>query len=193
MPEDFERERGGATGHPVPPLGAECVATREDVEAAYERLARGLESRFPVEPPLLIAVLEGGRIPAQEISRRLRIAHSTDTLRVGRYGRSARGGRLTWHATPDSPLRNRCVVIIDDILDEGVTLAAVVEHCLTAGAREVLTCVLTEKALGERSRGLEPDLVGLTVPNRYIVGCGMDYQGKWRDLPALFALKEPGG
>lgn len=172
------------------PEGAECVAARDEVEAAYRRIALALDSRFADRDPLLIAVLEGGRIPAREISRRLRIAHGTDALRVGRYGRSATGGQLTWHARPESPLAGRTVVIVDDILDEGVTLAAVMRHCVDAGAREVTSCVLAEKSRTNRRSGLTPDFMGLTVPDRYLVGCGMDYQGRWRELPALYALPE---
>lgn len=172
------------------PKGAVLLASPDEVAATFERLAAEIAARTAGRRPLLIAVLEGGRMPATEISRRLPIPHDTDALHVGRYGDSPTGGPLHWRAVPAASLRGRSVVIIDDILDRGITLAAVAEHCREAGAREVLTCVLTEKDLPDRRGELRPDFRGLLVPDSYIVGCGMDYRGRWRELPGLYALKE---
>ena len=172
------------------PEGAVLLATPAEVAAAFERLAEALAVRLSGRRPLILAVLEGGRMPAAEISRRLSIPHDTDTLRVGRYGDSSSGGRLRWRELPKTPLEGRSVVIVDDILDQGITLAGVAAHCRREGAAEVLTCALTEKDLPHRA-GSPPDFRGFLVPDRYIVGCGMDYRGRWRDLPGLYALAGP--
>jgi hypoxanthine phosphoribosyltransferase len=188
MPDDFSC---GAGSDVRIPEGAERIASPAEVAAAFDRLAGAISARLAGREPVLVAVLEGGRMPADEISRRLAIPHVNDTLRVGRYRRGAKGGELRWHALPETPLAGRAVLIVDDILDEGVTLAAVASHCREAGAEEVLTCVLTVKDLPDREAPFSPDFCGLLVPDRYIVGCGMDYQGRWRDLPGLYALAEP--
>lgn len=187
MPDDASAKRAGGVRIPA---GAERIASPEEVAAAFDRLAEDIATRLAGREPVLVAVLEGGRMPAAEISRRLTIPHVNDALRVGRYGNGAKGGQLRWHALPETPLHGRAVVVIDDILDEGITLAGVARHCREAGAGEVLTCVLTEKDLPERAAELEPDFRGFLVPDRYIVGCGMDYQGRWRELPGLYALEE---
>ncbi|WP_405234652.1 hypoxanthine-guanine phosphoribosyltransferase [Lentisalinibacter salinarum] len=188
MPDDFAHGQGSDVRIPE---GAVRIASPAEVAAAFDRLAAAISARLAGRDPVLVAVLEGGRMPADEISRRLGIPHVNDTLRVGRYGRGATGGELRWQAVPETPLAGRSVLVVDDILDEGVTLAAVANHCREAGAEEVLTCVLTVKDLPDRAARFSPDFVGLLVPDRYIVGCGMDYQGRWRELPGLYALEEP--
>jgi len=85
-------------------------------------------------------------------------------------------------------LAGQTVVVVDDILDEGITLAAVVAYCQQAGASRVLTAVLTEKDNGLQ-KPLQADIVGLTVPNRYVFGCGMDVYSWWRNLPEIRALQ----
>jgi hypoxanthine phosphoribosyltransferase len=80
------------------------------------------------------------------------------------------------------------VLLLDDILDAGVTLAAVRDACLALGAAQVKVAVLTEKDLGQ-AKPIEADYVGLVVPDRYVFGCGMDVYGWWRNLPAIYALK----
>jgi hypoxanthine phosphoribosyltransferase len=172
------------------PDGAVLLADPAEVAAIFDRLAGEIADRLTGRRPLLLAILEGGRMPATEISRRLTIPHDTDTLKVGRYGDSETGGRLTWHRPPDSPLEGRTVVIVDDILDRGVTLGAVAEQCRRQGAAEVLTCVLTEKDIPGRLSCVTPDFRGIFVPDRFIVGCGMDYRGRWRELPGLYALED---
>jgi hypoxanthine phosphoribosyltransferase len=80
------------------------------------------------------------------------------------------------------------VLLLDDILDEGITLLAIKEKCLALGAKAVLSAVLVEKVL-DHSKPMVADFVGLEVPNRYVFGCGMDAYGWWRNLPAIYALK----
>ncbi len=188
MPDDVSY---GQVGDVRIPAGAVRIASPKEVAAAFDRLAAAIAARLAGREPVVVAVLQGGRMPAAEISRRLPIPHVHDTLRVGRYRRGAKGGELRWHALPETPLTGRAVLIVDDILDEGVTLAAVANHCRDAGAEEVLTCVLTVKDLPHRATPFSPDFCGLLVPDRYIVGCGMDYQGRWRELPGLYALQDP--
>jgi hypoxanthine phosphoribosyltransferase len=78
-------------------------------------------------------------------------------------------------------------LILDDILDEGVTLSEIVAQCSLLGASEVKTAVLVEKNL-IKSKPIKADYVGLNVPDRYVFGCGMDVFGWWRNLPAIYAL-----
>jgi hypoxanthine phosphoribosyltransferase len=81
------------------------------------------------------------------------------------------------------------VLVIDDILDQGVTLAAIRERLLELGARECLTVVLADKLIGQH-KPIAADFVALTVPDRFVFGFGMDIGEAWRNLPAIYALKE---
>ena len=90
---------------------------------------------------------------------------------------------------PGDDVKGRTVLLLDDILDEGITLAAVRDKCLEMGASRVLVAVLTEKLL-DHPKPIQADYVGLQVPNRYVFGCGMDVNERWRNLPAIYALKQ---
>ena len=112
-----------------------------------------------------------------------------DYLQASRYQNTTSGGQeLVWKALPGADLLGRTVLLLDDILDEGHTLAAVSEKCREAGADRILIAVLTEKDTG-RPKPIRADFVGLTVPDRYVFGCGMDVYGWWRNLPSIHALK----
>ena len=82
----------------------------------------------------------------------------------------------------------RCKVL-DDILDEGHTLSAIRDRLLQQGATAFYSAVFADKAIG-RKKPIEADFVGVTVPNRYVFGFGMDVEGAWRNLPAIYAVKE---
>ena len=86
------------------------------------------------------------------------------------------------------PVTGRRVLVRDVILDEGITLAAIRHRLLEQGAAACLTAVLADKQLG-RSKPIAADFVGLPLPDRYVFGCGMDVEGAWRNLPAIYALK----
>ena len=108
---------------------------------------------------------------------------------MGRYGDATRGGALTWHARPRVSLKNRHVVLLDDIVDEGVTLDALKAFCLSADAAGVTTVVLLDKAtVRARTGAPAPDLAALVCPDRYVFGWGMDFEGYWRNLPDIHAL-----
>jgi hypoxanthine phosphoribosyltransferase len=108
-------------------------------------------------------------------------------VHASRYQNNTAGTELSWQAQPKLDLTGRTVLLLDDILDEGITLLAIKERCLALGAKTVLTAVLVEKSL-PHAKPMQADFVGLTVPNRYVFGCGMDAYGWWRNLPAIYAL-----
>lgn len=112
-----------------------------------------------------------------------------DYLDVTRYGASTVGGAIAWKVSPGTGVNGRVVLVLDDILDEGHTLAAVRDKLIEAGASEFYSAVFALKNTG-RPRPIEPDFVGITVPNRYVFGFGMDVYGAWRNLPAIYALRE---
>jgi len=111
-----------------------------------------------------------------------------DYLHVTRYGDATSGGALAWVAEPRLPVKGRVVLVLDDILDEGITLAAIKSRLFDQGAVECLVAVLADKQLG-REKPIRPDFVGLQLPNRYVFGYGMDVKGAWRNLPAIYAVK----
>lgn len=113
-----------------------------------------------------------------------------DYLHATRYRGATSGGELAWKHRPATPLRDRRVLLVDDIVDEGHTLAAVREWCLGEGAREVRIAALAVKRHDRCVAGLRADYAGLDVPDRYVFGYGMDYHEQGRNLPAIYALKD---
>ena len=109
-------------------------------------------------------------------------------MQATRYQGDLQGKTLKWIVRPKATIKKRSVLILDDILDEGLTLQAIIEECQFLGAKEIKSAVLVEKKL-DISKPIQADYVGLTVPDRYVFGCGMDIHGWWRNLPVIYALK----
>jgi len=163
------------------------LVSEEEIEAVLDRLAREISDVVAGVCPVLLAVMHGGVFTAVELSRRLEFPHEFDYVHSSRYGKALTGRELTWHVRPRETLRGRHVLVVDDILDKGETLAAVLDALAGIGVERAYSAVLIEKTL-EAPRPAA-DFVGLTVPDAYVFGCGMDYKGFWRGLPALYAVK----
>ncbi len=160
------------------------------VDAAYDSMATQVTHLLHDKNPLLLCVMSGGLVPAGELFSRLDFPVELDYLHASRY-RGTRGGEeLKWMARPSHDLKGRTVLVVDDILDEGVTLAAILDYCRGQGAEAVYSAVLIEKHHERKTPGIEADFIGLTVEDRYVFGCGMDYHGYWRNLPAIYAVAE---
>ena len=168
---------------------SDCVASAADVQAALERLAADIGSRLSGDCPLVLPVMGGAIIFAGQLLPRLAFALEFDYLHVTRYRGAIHGGAMEWKVLPGKEVAGRVVLVLDDILDEGETLAAVRDKLLELGAARVYTAVLTDKANG-LVKPIQADFVGLSVPDRYVFGCGMDAYGYWRNLPAIHALKD---
>lgn len=168
---------------------SDVVFTTQQVNTAIDHIAVQLQQQLreqACEAIMLLCVMRGGLYLAGQLMARLTLPARIDYLQANRYQGTA-GHEIVWSKQPELDLRDQTVVIVDDILDEGITLAEVVRFCHAAGAAQVLTAVLTEKDNGLQ-KPLQADVVGLVVPNRYVFGCGMDVYGWWRNLPEIRAL-----
>jgi hypoxanthine phosphoribosyltransferase len=96
---------------------------------------------------------------------------------------------MHWKVAPHESVKGRVVLLVDDILDEGHTLAALRERVMALGARACYSAVFADKQHG-RPKPEAADFVGLVVPDRFVFGYGMDIEGLWRNLPAVYAVKE---
>ena len=168
---------------------ADVIHTEEEVAAAVSRVAREITGKLGETNPLLLVVMSGGVPFAGHLMTQLHFPLEFDYLHVTRYGQETSGGALSWRAAPWTPVKGRTVIILDDILDEGLTLAAIVERMKELGARACYTAVATDKLNG-KNKPLKADFVALTVPDRFVFGYGMDVRGAFRNLPAIYATKE---
>jgi hypoxanthine phosphoribosyltransferase len=156
-------------------------------------MARDAGAELRGTNPVVLAVMRGGAYTAVELSRRLRFPHEFDYVHVTRYRDGTRGAAIEWRVPPSASLAGRTVLIVDDILDRGRTLAALQRALAKLGVARQLTAVLVVKRLRRSIARPAVDFAGLVVDDRFVFGCGMDYRGYWRELPAIYALAEPVG
>lgn len=166
---------------------ADLVCTADEVAAAVARVASAVTARLGSRMPLVLVVMGGGVVFCGQLLPQLEFPLELDYLHATRYRGATSGGSIEWRARPKQDVRGRVVLVVDDILDEGHTLAAIRDALLDAGAAEVLSAVFCEKALAH-AKPVRADFVGLTVPDRYVFGFGMDVHGAWRNLPAIYAV-----
>jgi hypoxanthine phosphoribosyltransferase len=168
-------------------MRAEVVHDAQAVASAISKMGVEISAELADSEPVVLVVLLGGLVPAARLLEHLRFPYQLDYLHATRY-RGTEGGNLRWLVEPRTAVAGRTVLVIDDILDEGVTLKAIQDHLATAGAERVYTAVLAVKQHDRRVPGVQLDFKGLMVPDRYVFGCGMDYMEYHRGLPEILAL-----
>jgi len=166
---------------------AQEVCSAADVKAAVARLAIAVTAELGERYPLVLAVMGGAVVFAGQLLPQLPFPLEFDYLHASRYADNA-GGALRWLAEPRMDIAGRTLLVVDDILDEGITLAAIKKRLQEMGAAACYTAVFAEKDLG-REKPIAADFVGVTLPDRYLFGFGMDVSGAWRNLPAVYAMK----
>jgi len=167
---------------------SDVVASAAEVRAAVERVAASVEARLSEAYPLVLAVMGGAVVFAGQILPQLRFPLDFDYIHASRYGAETRGARVEWRVTPPESVRGRTVLVLDDILDGGDTMAAIRERMHALGAAQFFCAVLVEKLLKVK-KPITPDFVGLSVADRFVFGYGMDAKGYWRNLPEIRAMK----
>jgi hypoxanthine phosphoribosyltransferase len=169
---------------------ADLLFSESEVEAAIDRMAGEITARLADAHPIVFCVMNGGLIVTGRLLPRLVFPLEAEYLHATRYGHQFFGTVLDWRVRPNVDLRGRAVLIVDDIIDEGATLDAIVQWCREEGAAEVLTAVLVDKEHDRKARpGLRADFTGLVSPDRFLFGFGMDYKGYWRNAPGIYAVK----
>jgi hypoxanthine phosphoribosyltransferase len=163
------------------------------VQQAVTQVADTLNARFdrPDDEsfPLVLGVMGGAVVFVGQLLPQLRFPLEFDYIHVSRYGDDDQGGRVVWKVIPRPNVAGRTIIVLDDILDEGETLAHVKQRLLDMGAAEVIVAVFADKDI-KRSKPLKADIVGLTIPDKFVVGFGMDVYGYWRNLPGLWAIRQ---
>ena len=171
---------------------SEVLFTAAEVNAATARVARELNRDYADKHPLVLGVMGGAIVFSGQILPQLDFPLDFDIVQASRYGEKTVGTHLSWRVTPRDNVKGRHVLLLDDILDEGITLAAIVELLKSQGALSVECAVFCVKDYGEEINNRKPlkaKYVGITVPNRFSYGYGMDVSGAWRNLPAIYAKK----
>lgn len=167
---------------------ADCLYSYQQVCQAFDEMATAMHDELHDKNPLMLCVVNGGIIPMGHLMTRLHFPLQTDYIHATRYRGETRGGTLEWRVKPSFPLKNRVVVIVDDVLDEGITLVELIKYCKAEGASEVYSAVLVEKQQ-QRPFDIKADFTGLKTVNRYLFGFGMDYKDYLRNADGIYAVK----
>ena len=168
---------------------ADLLCAADEVDRAVHRMAADISAKLADEFPVVLSVMGGAAVFTGRLLPLLAFPLEFGAIEVTRYNNDTQGREISWRLAPRDNVRDRTVLVVDDILDEGITLAAIRQKLVDMGARRVLAAVLADKEIG-RPKPAHADFVGVTVPNRYVFGFGMDAYGLWRNLPAIYALKD---
>lgn len=168
---------------------ATCIYTKAEVEIALDKLAKEISDKLADSNPVFLCVVIGGIVPLGNLLPRLDFPLEVDYIHVTRYRGTTTGGEIFWKVTPSASLKNRTVIVVDDILDEGHTLAAIIKYCETEGAKKIYSAVLVDKKKPRDVTGLQTaDFIGLEIEDRYVFGYGLDYNEYLRNAPGIYAV-----
>ena len=168
---------------------ADCLYPAAEVERSIDSMASAITRTIGSTNPLLVCIMTGGVVPFGKLLPRLQFPFQIDYVHATRYGDKLAGGQLQWVTGPHVSPRGRTVLLVDDILDEGATLAGIERRYRAEGAQDVLKAVLVIKQR-KRTHDVKIEYAGLEVPDRYVFGYGMDYKSYLRNVPGIFAEAE---
>ena len=168
---------------------AKVLIAEEVIEKRLDVIARRVHADFRDEDSLQgVALLKGAFVFMADLLRRVPLRLEVECLNVASYhGSTESSGQVDFLDRKLPDVSGRCVLLIDDILDTGRTLAAVTEKLREMGAREVKTCVLLTKDK-KRAQEVEADYSGFEIADEFVVGYGLDFNGKYRNLPYVGVL-----
>ncbi len=167
---------------------SDLIFSAGEVEAGIDKVAAEIREQLKEKYPLALIVMGGAVVFAGQLLPKLRMPLDLDYIHATRYGPATSGGRIEWRVEPPRNVRGRAVLVLDDILDGGHTMAAIRDRLMELGASSFHCAVLVEKIL-QKEKPITADFVGLTIPDRFVFGCGMDAKGFWRNLPEIRALR----
>jgi hypoxanthine phosphoribosyltransferase len=168
----------------------ETLISESEIQERVRVLGRQIEADYRDKPLTIVAVLTGSLIILADLIRRVQIPHRIALIQASSYrGATTTSTTLVINESFAPDVVDRDVLLLDDILDTGQTLSAIVRHLSDRGARSVRTAVLLRK-IGRQEVPLEPDYCGFTIPNEFVVGYGLDFNDDYRHLPYVGVLRE---
>jgi len=173
-----------------PPI--KVVFSPEAIQCRVRELAEQISADFAGQEPIMLGVLKGCFIFLSDLVRQVDFPLEVDFVRLASYGSSdTSSGRVQLVKAPELPIKGRPVVVVEDIIDTGVTLKWLVEYLQSMGPSSVHLCVLVDKA-ERREVEVEVDYVGFKVPGGFLVGYGLDFDEQYRFLPGIYELTHQG-
>lgn len=167
---------------------SDCLCDSQQLNKVLDTLADNITADLKDKNPIVLCVVNGGIIPTGHLMTRLSFPLQLDYVHATRYSGNTSGGELNWIQKPSISLKNRNVLIVDDIFDEGITLYEIAKYCKSEGAQAVYSAVLVNK-IHDRKVDYKVDFIGMNIEDRYLFGFGMDYKSYLRNVNAIHAVK----
>jgi hypoxanthine phosphoribosyltransferase len=164
--------------------------SEHDIQRGLDKMAAEITAQLSDKNPLVICVMTGGLIPMGHLLTRLNFNLQTDYVHATRYQGEFEGGEIHWVAKPRTNVEGRTILIVDDILDAGITLAVIQKELFKMGAKDVQTAVMVDKRRERPIEGIQKaNYVGLEVDDKFIFGFGLDYKGYLRNLAGIYEVE----
>jgi hypoxanthine phosphoribosyltransferase len=164
--------------------------TRDEIAAAVSRLAAEISRDYRAKYPILIAVLKGSFVFLADLVRQLDFPLEIEFVRLSSYGKGTESsGTVKMAPGALSKIKGRHILVIEDIIDTGLTSAFLLDYLRRRKPASLKLCSLTDKA-NRRRVMVNIDYRGLAVPDKFIVGYGIDWDEKFRNLPDIYALEQ---
>jgi hypoxanthine phosphoribosyltransferase len=162
--------------------------TREQIRGQVARLARQISRDYAGREPVLVTVLKGGIFFLADLARALTVPLTLDFLAISSYGPGVAGGEVRITKDLDESIVGRDVLVVEDVIDTGLTLSYIVQSLASRRPASLKVCILFDRPR-RRLVDLPIDYVGFELPDRFVVGYGLDWRGKYRNLPYVAALE----
>ncbi len=166
-------------------LKLEVLISREEIEKRVKELAEEISKDYSREDPLMLGILNGAFVFMADLIREMKVPVEVDFLRVKSYCGTSAGELEVIMDVPD--VKGKDVIIVEDIIDTGLTMDFLLKRVKKKGAKSVKVCALLDKP-SKRVVDVKPDYVGFTIPDYFVVGYGLDYNGRYRELPEIYKV-----
>jgi len=166
------------------------LISRDEIAKAVNRLAREIQRDYQNKQPLLIGVLKGSFVFMADLIRHLDLPLELDFIRLASYGAARESsGKVRVVQDIKTPIKGRDVLVVEDIVDTGITISFLLDYLKKKQPTSLKLCTLTDKP-SRRRAPIPIDYRGFTVPNKFIVGYGLDCDQKFRNLPDIYTLED---
>lgn len=164
------------------------LLTQQQVEKRIDEMGATLTAKYQDQFPVIVTVMTGAMVFSVDMIRRMKFKLSLDYVDVSSYDDGTTSGKVRLIKDLTYNIKNRPVIIMEDIVDTGHTLQFLAKLLKLRGAKSIEVCALLDKP-ARREVDFQADYVGFEVPNEFIVGYGLDYNGLYRNLPYVGVLK----
>jgi hypoxanthine phosphoribosyltransferase len=166
------------------------LISRDDIAKAVDRLASEIERDYQGKQPLLIGVLKGAFVFMADLIRQLNLPVELEFVRLSSYGAARESsGSVRVIQGLKTPIKGRDVLVIEDIVDTGISISFLLDYLRKKKPASLRLCVLTDKP-SRRRVPVSIDYLGFTVPDKFVVGCGLDFDEKFRYLPEICVIED---